>query len=52
MFTNYIYSYKEKHFPLRIICNDKQQIQEQYNNFINKNKINHFIGRNVLRLEI
>lgn len=29
MFTNYIYSSKEKHFPLRIMRNDELQIQEQ-----------------------
>ena len=29
MFTNYIYSSKEKHFPLRIMRNDEQQRQEQ-----------------------
>jgi hypothetical protein len=29
MFTNYIYSSKEKHFSLRIMRNDEQQIQEQ-----------------------
>ena len=29
MFTNYIYSSEEKHFPLRIMRNDEQQIQEQ-----------------------
>ena len=29
MFTNYIYSFKEKHFPLRIMRNDEQRRQEQ-----------------------
>ena len=29
MSTNYIYSSMEKHFPLRIMRNDEQQIQEQ-----------------------
>jgi hypothetical protein len=30
MSTNYIYSTMEKHFPLRIMHNDEQQIQEHH----------------------
>jgi hypothetical protein len=44
MFTNYIYSSKEKHFPLRIMRNDEQQRQEQIQQLHKQEQDQSFIG--------
>jgi len=44
MFTNYIYSSKEKYFPLRIMCNDEQQRQKQIQQLHKQEQDQSFIG--------
>jgi hypothetical protein len=44
MFTNYIYSFKGKHFPLRIMRNDEQQRQEQIQQLHKQEQDQSFIG--------